>query len=203
MDLLDIVRDLQSLGAPGAIPFGAVYVLAILLLAPAVPFPVAAGFLYGPVLGFLAAWTAQLLAAWIAWALGRGVLRRQARRLTRRFPVLDALDQAIQQDSFKLIVLVRMSPLFPFGPVNYFLGVTGVRVWPYLAATAVGLAPLCLLLTWAGSTLPTLATALQGQASLGTTETVVSLVGLTASVLVVVLVTRATRRALLQVLEEE
>ena len=89
-----------------------------------------------------------------------------------------------------------MSPLFPFGPVNYFFGVSGVRPLPYTAATAVGLAPLCMLLAWIGSTFTRLSQAVGGDADIGRTDTIVYSVGLVASVLVVTLLTRATHKAL-------
>jgi uncharacterized membrane protein YdjX (TVP38/TMEM64 family) len=99
-------------------------------------------------------------------------------------------------------MLVRLSPVFPFGPLNYALGMSGVRPAAFFVATALGVVPLCVLAAWAGSALPHLEAVLSGEEALGL-GSLPYWAGLATTVLAVVAVTRATRRALARRLAEE
>lgn len=54
---------------------------------------------------------------------------------------LARLDARLSRHGFTAVLVLRLVPLFPFGLVNYGAGALGVRFWPYLAATALGIAP--------------------------------------------------------------
>jgi uncharacterized membrane protein YdjX (TVP38/TMEM64 family) len=192
--LLHLIEVVRALGPAGMAPFALSYAVLSLLLVPATPFPLAAGFLYGPVAGFFVAWAGEVLGACFAYAAGRWFLRDRARKLIRRSPLLAALDGALEEQGWTLLFLVRLSPLFPFGPLNYSLGLSGVRPGHYLLATALGLAPMCLLLTYTGSTLPHLQAVLSGEE--GLEGAWMYWFGLLATGVAVIAVTRATRQAL-------
>jgi uncharacterized membrane protein YdjX (TVP38/TMEM64 family) len=196
------VAQLRALGPLGAVPFALLYMVATLTPVPITPLSLASGFLYGPFLGFAAAWSGEVVGAVLAWALGRGLLREHARRLIEPYPTLGALDEAVATGGFKLVVLVRLSPVFPFGPMNYALGLTAIRPLPYISATALGTLPLCSLLVYAGSTLPHLNAAMSGEVQLGTAEWVAYWGGLIATGLVVFVLGRATRKALRRQLDQ-
>lgn len=50
-------------------------------------------------------------------------------------------DNAIRKDGFKIVLLVRSSPLHPYGVCNYLFGVTSVTLWDYTVASLVGMLP--------------------------------------------------------------
>ncbi|MCB9684726.1 MAG: TVP38/TMEM64 family protein [Alphaproteobacteria bacterium] len=192
--LLHFIETLRDLGPAGMAPFALSYAIATVFLLPSTPFPLAAGFLYGPWAGFVVAWSGEVSGALAAWWLGRTVLRRRAERLVARSPVLTALGEAIQEGGLRLLFLVRLSPIFPFGPLNYSLGLFDVPASTYLVATAFGVGPACLFLTWTGSTLPRLQAVLEGEEGMGSAWGY--WVGLLVTAIAVIAVTRATRQAL-------
>lgn len=192
--VLHLIESLRDLGPAGMVPFALVYAVATTLLLPSTPFPLAAGFLYGPWIGFVVAWIGEVAGAVVAWWLGRTVLKSRAERLVARSPVLTALREALQDGGLGLLFLVRLSPIFPFGALNYALGLFGVLPPTYIVATAFGLAPACLFLTWTGSTLPRLQAVLEGEEGMGSAWGY--WLGLLITALAVIAVTRATRQAL-------
>lgn len=192
--VLALIERLRALGPAGMVPFALAYAGSSVFLVPVTPFALASGFLYGPVAGFATAWSGEVLGACLAYAAGRWVFRDRARALITRSPMLAALDDALEEQGWRLLVLVRLSPLFPFGPLNYALGFSGVRPLHYVFATAAGVAPACLLLVWTGSTLPHLQAVLEGEE--GMEGAWLYWFGLLATAVAVVAVTRATRQAL-------
>jgi uncharacterized membrane protein YdjX (TVP38/TMEM64 family) len=192
--LLAFVERLRALGPAGMVPFALSYAVASVFLMPVTPFSLASGFLYGPIGGFFTAWGGEVLGACLAYAAGRWVFRDRARALMLRSPMLSALDDALEEQGWRLLVLVRLSPLFPFGPLNYALGFSGVKPAHYVVATALGTAPACMLLVWTGSTLPHLQAVLEGEE--GMEGAWLYWFGLLATAVAVIAVTRATRQAL-------
>ncbi len=137
------VEDLQEafagLGVLGPLLFAAVYAVAATLLVPASPFTLAAGLLFGPVLGSLTALLGATFGATGAFLLGRGLGREAVERFGGRR--LAALDRHLATRGFVSLLLIRLVPLFPFNLVNVGSGVTGLRLREYVLATAVGIIP--------------------------------------------------------------
>ena len=60
-------------------------------------------------------------------------------RWARENPRFEAIDAAIREQGWKVVALLRLSPLVPFSLSNYLYGLTAVRFWPYVAASAAGM----------------------------------------------------------------
>ncbi len=137
------VEPLQAafadLGLLGPVLFAAVYAIVAALLVPASPFTVAAGLLFGPVLGSATALVGATAGATGAFLLGRGLGREAVERFGGRR--LAALDRHLAARGFVSLLLIRLVPLFPFNLVNVGSGVTGLRLREYVLATAVGIVP--------------------------------------------------------------
>lgn len=137
---VDGLRHLfDGLGLLGPVLFAAVYALAATLLVPAAPFTVAAGLLFGPVLGSVTALLGATAGATGAFLLAR-VLGRQA---VEQFggPRVAALDEHLAAHGWLSLLLVRLVPLFPFNLVNVSAGITGIALRDYVVATAIGIVP--------------------------------------------------------------
>jgi uncharacterized membrane protein YdjX (TVP38/TMEM64 family) len=128
-----------GLGLLGPLLFAAVYAVAATLLVPASPFTLAAGLLFGPVLGSATALLGATVGATGAFLLGRGLGRDAVERFGGRR--LAALDRHLATRGFVSLLLIRLVPLFPFNLVNVGSGVTGLRLREYVLATAVGIVP--------------------------------------------------------------
>lgn len=200
--LTGALAAIEDLGPAGPLAFGVLYAVATLALVPATPFSLAAGFVWGPGIGLLAAWGGEILGAWLAFVAARTLLRGPVERRLGGWPRLRAVDVAIGRQGAGLLVLLRLSPLFPFGLLNYALGLSRARPVDYLWTTAVGTLPACAWLVWTGSTVPDLSAALSGAAEPGLLgELALSAVGLAVTAVAVIRVTRAGREALAEILD--
>jgi uncharacterized membrane protein YdjX (TVP38/TMEM64 family) len=183
-------------GPTGIVVFFVAYVVSTVALLPGSLLTVAAGFAYGPVWGLVIASPASVAGATAAFALGRTLLRDWAASKVARSPRARAIDAAVGREGGKLVLLLRLSPLVPFNMLNYALSLSRVRLGTYIAASFVGMLPGTALYVYLGSLAPAAAslsaTAEQG----GSTKLAFYVAGLAATVAVVVIATRAARRAL-------
>jgi uncharacterized membrane protein YdjX (TVP38/TMEM64 family) len=135
----------------GLTVFCAVSVLATLLLVPAWIFPLVAGAVFGMGWGLVAATIAAVVSALAAFLLARYVLRALVERAARRNQLFKSVDGAVKKDGWKVVALLRMSPVLPSGFKSYFLGLTRVRLADYLTASAAGMLPGILLKVYVGA----------------------------------------------------
>ena len=185
----------QGLGALGVVVFIAAYAVATVLFLPGALFTIAAGLVYGVLGGAAVALTGATIGAALAFLCGRYLVRKRVEKSTKDNERFQAIDGAIEQQGWKIIGLLRLSPLIPFNLSNYFYGVTAIKFWPYFLATFVGMMPGTLLYAYLGAA---------GKAGLGgdegggggTLKWVFFGVGLLATAAVTVIVSRAAKKAL-------
>jgi uncharacterized membrane protein YdjX (TVP38/TMEM64 family) len=124
----------------GVAIFAAVLILVTFLPAPDWPLPIAAGYLYG-IPAFPLTYCSIALASILAFLVARHLLRDRIAALVARRPKYRALDEAVAEDGWTVVVLLRLSPVVPFNLQNYALGITGIGFLQYLAGTLIGIVP--------------------------------------------------------------
>jgi uncharacterized membrane protein YdjX (TVP38/TMEM64 family) len=135
-----------------------------------------------------------------AFWLTRTFLRERVVQWAAANPKFTALDRAIGREGFKMVLLARLSPVFPFTLLNYLLGLTTVRMSSYVLANLIGMLPGTFLYVYIGATARDALSA--GSSSVGRWQLVLRIAGLLATVAVVVLITRTAKRALAQAEQE-
>ena len=138
--------------ATGLAVFCTVSVIGSMLLVPAWIFAVAAGAVFGLGWGLAAALAAALVSAAAAFLVARYVLRRPFERAARRSASFKAMNAAVGKEGWKVVALLRVSPLMPSGIKSYFLGLTRIGLAEYLLASMVGMFPGLLLKVYVGAT---------------------------------------------------
>ncbi|KAG1666997.1 hypothetical protein FOA52_014309 [Chlamydomonas sp. UWO 241] len=139
-------------GLAGAAIFIAVYVSATVLLFPASVLTLAAGALYGPFVGTALVSIASTLGATAAFVVSRYAARPFVEARLADYPRLRTVVGGISAQGAKFVLLLRLSPLFPFNLLNYALGVTSVSLLEYVAASWAGMLPGTFAYVFLGST---------------------------------------------------
>ncbi|MCO5165376.1 MAG: VTT domain-containing protein [Planctomycetes bacterium] len=135
------VDAVDDLGARGIAAFAGVYVVSVLLLVPGSALTLAGGAVFGPLAGTAIVSVASTIAAALAFLLARTVARDAVERAARDDPRLAALEQAVGEGGWRVVALLRLAPVVPYSVINYALGVTPVRLAPYVIATWVAMLP--------------------------------------------------------------
>ncbi|MDD2875805.1 MAG: VTT domain-containing protein [Acidiphilium sp.] len=160
-------RDrLRDLGLSGWLVFIVLQMLAALVgLLPASLLGIAAGAVFGVALGFGLASAGVLLGAGIAFGLARSTLRPAIIGLLARSATLDRFDAALGRDGWRLVLLLRISPVMPFSLTSYALGLSAIGIRDYALGTLAAL-PALLLYVSLGALGATGLAATRGDASL-------------------------------------
>jgi uncharacterized membrane protein YdjX (TVP38/TMEM64 family) len=186
----------QGLGAWGPLLFVAGYAVATVSLVPASLLTLAAGATFGVVAGTVYVLAGAILGSSAAFLISRYVARPALEKRVAAHPRFAAINGAVAREGRKIVFLLRLSPVFPFGLLNYALGVTRVSFPDFLLAS-VGMVPGTLLYTYSGHLAGDLAVLAAGSGPpRGPAYYTLITAGLVATVLVTVLVTRLARRAL-------
>jgi uncharacterized membrane protein YdjX (TVP38/TMEM64 family) len=188
---------IDALGPAGPVAFVLGYALLAICLIPGSALTIGAGALFGLWEGLVLVIIGANLGAIGSFLLARTLLRARVQRWAASNPKFEALDRAIGREGFKTVLLSRLSPAFPFTVLNYVLGLTKVRLGDYVLANALGMIPGTFLYVYLGYLGPTVAS--DGTGGVGIYQRVLLVVGLCATVAIIVVVTRAARRALSEV----
>lgn len=185
-------------GVGGGLIVAAAYVAATVLMVPGSLITLFCGAVYGALWGVVVASPASVLGATLAFLLGRTVFRNMVEERMKGSERFEAVQRAIATNGFKFLVLLRLSPVFPFSLLNYAFGLTRLRTSQYVLGSFVGMLPGTILYVYLGSTIGDLAAYAAGEEELEptTASTVLKWVGLAVTLLVTVLLTRAARREL-------
>ncbi len=188
----------RGLGPWGPALLAVAYVPASLLFVPGSLLTLGAGFLFGVGVGTVAVSAGSVMGACAAFLAGRTLARGWVERKVAGNPRFRALDQAVARNGFRIVLLTRLSPVFPFNLLNYAYGASPVAFRDYLLASWIGMLPATLLYVYLGSAVKSLADLAAGNVEGGVGQKVFFGLGLAATVAVTVLVTRIARRALSQ-----
>jgi uncharacterized membrane protein YdjX (TVP38/TMEM64 family) len=193
----------KGLGIWGPVIFMVVYALAVVLWIPGSVLTLAAGAIFdllpGTLYVFIAATVGSTLAFLVARYAARGAIEQRLARSDR----FAAVDRAIGGQGLKIVFLLRLSPVFPFTPMNFLLGLTRVNFRDYVMAS-VGMIPGTLLYVYYGKLVGDVVQVAGGVApERGPAEWALLAVGLVATIAVTMVITRAARRALAGEIEQE
>jgi len=173
-----------------------VYVGAAILMFPAIILTMSAGVLFGPLYGSLIVSAGSTLGAAVAFLIGRTVARDWIAHKVQEYPRFKALDRALAKRGFWIVVLTRLTPIFPYNVLNYAYGLTALDFRKYLLASWVGMAGPTVLYVYIGSMARSLTELPGGLGSLGATGPWILGVGLVATLTLIVVVTRVATSAL-------
>ena len=186
----------ETVGMWGPVVLVGVYILACVLMAPGSLVTLGAGFLFKVVVGTVAVSVGSTLGACAAFLLGRTLARKWVSEKVAGNARFGAIDEAVGREGFKIVLLTRLSPIFPFNLLNYAYGVTRVSFRNYALASWIGMLPGTVMYVYIGSTFRSIADLGAGGREKSLGEWVFFAVGLAITVVVVGYVTRVARRVL-------
>jgi uncharacterized membrane protein YdjX (TVP38/TMEM64 family) len=184
---------IEAQGVQAPLIFGVIYVFAVVAMLPASLLTLLAGASFGPVVGTVTVVLSANIGAAIALLIARYLARERIESLARRRPKFAAIDRAIDEGGWKIVALLRLSPVVPFNVQNYLYGLTSIGFWTCVVTSLFAMLPGTFLYIYLGHVAGTVSAA--GNERSGW-EWLLMVVGLLATATVTVYVTVLARRNL-------
>ncbi len=194
--LQSVLPWINGLGPWGPIIFILTYVLATVLFVPGSILTLGAGILFGVVWGSIYVSAGSVVGATCAFLIGRYLARDWVAKKIGGNAKFRAIDDAVASEGWKIVGLTRLSPIFPFNLLNYAFSLTKVTLRDYVLGSWIGMMPGTITYVYIGSLAGSLAKLGQGGHSRTPTEWALYGVGLLATVIVTLFVTRLAKKTL-------
>jgi len=201
--LYQALEWIESLGVVGAMAFIVLYIVATIVFLPGSILTLGAGVLFGLIPGTIYVFIGATLGSIAAFLVGRYFARGWVSKKIAGNQNFVAIDQAVSREGFKIVLLTRLSPIFPFTLLNYAFGITGVSFQDYVMG-AIGMLPGTLLYVYIGSLAGDLARIGSEQPTLNPQlEWAIRIIGLIVTISVTLYITRIARKSLAETVSQE
>ena len=194
--LAELASRLEHAGPWAPALFIAAYVVGSIAFVPGAALTLIAGAVFGLARGIPIVFTGAVLGSSAAFALARTVARERVARWLARDPRATAIADAVAERGLLVVLLLRLSPVFPYNVLNYALGASRIRYRDFLIGSA-GMLPGTVLYTYYGKIVGDVTAVATGmRPPRGTGYYILLAVGLAATLAVTIVISRAAKKAL-------
>jgi len=200
--VLQLLEWIDAQGAWASLLFMLIMVLVVVLVLPGVLFTTGAGFVFGVVEGAIYVVFGTTLGAMLAFLIARYLFGERATRFILAHARLKLVSEELAPQGWKIVMLTRLVPFFPFKLSNYFFGLTPFSLRGFTGGTFLGIIPFSVHSVYLGSIAADIATL--GMRNTDRTQLEWGLygAGFLVAVGVVIYLNRLARRALARCTEE-
>ncbi|TWU37678.1 TVP38/TMEM64 family inner membrane protein YdjZ [Novipirellula aureliae] len=184
---------IAGLGFWGPFVLVLLYILATILFVPGTILTLVAGATFGLWIGFAVVSLGSTIGASLTFLIARYAAREKVAAMATGSRRFDAMDRAIAEGGWKIVGLLRLSPAIPFNLQNYLYGLTSIRFWPYVVTSWIAMLPGTFLYVYIGHVS---GAALGADRERSSAEWAMLAIGLVATVIVTVYITRLASRKL-------
>lgn len=131
----------QSLGAWAPTVFILIWIVACVLLLPGLPISLVGGLVFGAVWGSIWTTVGANLGAGSAFLIGRYAARGMVEGWIENNKALKKIDEGVKQQGWRMLMITRLVPLFPFNLQNYVYGLTDIPFRTYVLVTLPTMIP--------------------------------------------------------------
>lgn len=162
-DLQALARQVEALGWVGPLAYVLLWVIACLFFLPGLPITLLGAAVFGAWWGLLWVTVGSNLGAAAAFLAGRYAARSLVEGWAERNPLVARIDRGVARHGWRMVLITRLVPLFPFNLQNYAYGLTPIGLSMYCGVTFVAMLPASVAYCFAGGAL------VSGQGSAGRT----------------------------------
>jgi uncharacterized membrane protein YdjX (TVP38/TMEM64 family) len=113
----------------------AIWIIACVLLLPGLPISIVSGLIFGAVWGSVWTTVGANLGAVLAFLIGRYAARDMVAGWVEKNRALKKIDDGVRKQGWRMLMITRLVPLFPFNVQNYVYGLTDIPLRTYILVT--------------------------------------------------------------------
>ena len=131
----------QALGAWAPTVYILIWILSCTLLLPGLPVTIAGALVFGAVWGSVYTAIGANIGACAAFLVGRYAARSMVEGWVEKNKSLKKIDEGVRQQGWRMLMITRFVPLFPFSLQNYVYGLTNIPFRTYALVTMPTILP--------------------------------------------------------------
>jgi uncharacterized membrane protein YdjX (TVP38/TMEM64 family) len=131
----------EGLGMVAPLVFILVWIAACVFFLPGLPVTVVGAFVFGPLWGTVYTLIGATIGATAAFLLGRYAARGMVEELIQKNPAMQKIDKGVERQGWRMLMITRLVPIFPFNAQNYVYGLTRIHLGTYVILTLIFMAP--------------------------------------------------------------
>lgn len=147
---LNLIESTRSAGAIAPVLFFVAYVVAAVLGFSRTALAVVAGIVFSPVVAFAVVLVAMMASFMCTYLLAKYFLADWVASRLKKMPIARKLMSAVEENGFRMLVIMRMNPFVPGFINGYGFGLTAIRPTTYFLGSVVGSLPLTLIYLYLG-----------------------------------------------------
>jgi uncharacterized membrane protein YdjX (TVP38/TMEM64 family) len=194
--LRETVDRARGMGVWGIVLLTLLYIPAAVLLVPGSWLTVLGGFVFGWWRSTAAVSVGATLGACAAFLVGRYLARDRVERMLADRPRFRAIDRAVAEQGFKILILCRLSPVVPYALLNYAFGLTRMSLGRFALGSWLGMLPGTMVYAYLGAAADQFVEARPGMVSSSPAGRILLIAGIAASLTLLVILTRIATRTL-------
>lgn len=140
-NLMNLKTWINSYGMLGPIIYILLYIAACLFFLPGLPVALLAGFAFGPIMGTVYASIGSTLGATAAFLVARYAARSMVEGWAGSNPAFRKIDEGVKNQGWRMLMITRLVPAFPFNVQNYAYGLTSINLPTYVLVSWVCMLP--------------------------------------------------------------
>lgn len=156
------MNTIQNMGIYGVFLLIFIYIIATISLFPPFTLSLAGGFIYGYwalIIDIIGA----VLGTVAAFLLGKSLFRSFIEKKIKEYPKFEVIDKIIETQGLKIVILLRLCPLFPDSLMSYFLAMTKIPLITFIFGTIIGMIPGTCFLVYLGNSAKSLKEIFEGK----------------------------------------
>ena len=130
-----------SFGTIAPLVYIGLYLVSTVFFLPGTPVTVLSGFVFGPMWGVFYASIASIISVSAAFLIARYVARDLVESWVKDNAQFRKIDEQVEEQGWRIVMLTRLVPIFPFNLQNYAYGLTSIRFSTYVLVSAVFMLP--------------------------------------------------------------
>lgn len=131
----------DGLGFWAPLVFILIWILACIFLLPGLPVSLAGGLIFGAVWGTVWTTIGANIGAAVAFLIGRYAARDMVAGWMEKNEHLKKIDEGVKQQGWRMLLITRLVPIFPFNIQNYVYGLTKIPLSTYVLVTLPSMVP--------------------------------------------------------------
>jgi uncharacterized membrane protein YdjX (TVP38/TMEM64 family) len=160
----ELRQQVENLGIWGPLAYIGVYILACIFFIPGLAITLVAG-IFGAVNGTIYVSIASTIGASLCFLIARYAMRPMVENWAAKNPVFQKIDDGVEQQGWRMVMITRLVPLFPFNLQNYAYGLTKVKFLTYVLVSWICMLPATIAYVFASGSI------IEGEGEIGKTLT--------------------------------